>query len=246
MKSVNYLVEYAKGQVGRPYWMGTWGQIADAALLALNRTRLPAGYPIPGNPDFKTQFGQKVHDCNGLVYAASVCATPDSAPARYPDPYYPVNVLYEHCSEKGSVGVYTHIAKGELLFNASLGHVGICGGDGYVYHAVGHAYGVIKAPYRSTDWAFHGKFTEMYDYAEEVRKIEVKLPETIRKGCTGPAVKDWQALLLAEGYELPEYGIDGDFGDETDKATRKWQYDVKLEVDGIVGPLSWERRLNDI
>ena len=86
----------------------------------------------------------------------------------------------------------------------------------------------------------------MYEYNEEVRKIEIKLPEIIRKGCTGPAVKDWQALLLAEGYKLPEYGIDGDFGDETDKATRKWQYDVRLEVDGVVGPLSWERRLNDI
>lgn len=244
MKKADYLVEYAKGQVGRPYWMGTWGQIADAALLAMNRTRLPAGYPTPGNPDFTTQYGQKVHDCNGLVYAASVCATPDSAPARYPNPYYPVNVLYEHCSEKGPVELCTYIAKGELLFNKSLGHVGIYGGDGYVYHAVGHAYGVIKAAYRPSDWAYHGKFTEMYQYNDEGKKIEIMEPPTIRTGCTGPAVKDWQALLISAGYKLPRYGIDGDFGEETAKATRALQLEYDLVQDAIVGPATWKERLN--
>lgn len=246
MKKVDYLVEYAKAQVGRPYWMGTYGQRGDATLLAYKRSQYPKGYPTPGNPAFTSQYGYKVHDCNGLVYAASECDTPDSTPNKYPNPYYGVSTLYQHCSDKGYLTKETKLVKGELLFSNNLGHVGIYGGDGYVYHAAGHAYGVLKSQFNYTSWTHHGKFTEMYDYEGTDKKLTITQPPTIRKGSTGSAVKDWQALLLAEGYALPKYGIDGDFGSETDKATREWQKDVKIEVDGIVGPISWEVRLNEL
>ena len=87
MKSVSYLIEYAKAQVGRPYWCGTYGKIASQQLLDYKRNQYPEMYPNPGRPPFTSQFGQKVHDCNGLIYAASVCDTPDSVPNIYPNPY---------------------------------------------------------------------------------------------------------------------------------------------------------------
>jgi len=52
----------------------------------------------------------------------------------------------------------------------------------------------------------------------------------------GPAVRRWQEVLLALGYDLGELGANGDFGEVTDKATRDFQQKHGLKDDGIVGP----------
>jgi N-acetylmuramoyl-L-alanine amidase len=52
---------------------------------------------------------------------------------------------------------------------------------------------------------------------------------------TDPKVKDIQKKLLALGFKLPEYGADGDFGGETEKAVIAFQEKYKLTVDGIAG-----------
>ena len=52
-------------------------------------------------------------------------------------------------------------------------------------------------------------------------------------------------LLIEKGYKLPRYGVDGSFGDETEKAIKKFQSDHGLVVDGIVGKNTWSKLLND-
>ena len=49
------LAEYAKAQLGKPYWWGTFGQTASAALLTQKRTQYPSYYTAD---DFDSQFGQ--------------------------------------------------------------------------------------------------------------------------------------------------------------------------------------------
>jgi hypothetical protein len=56
---------------------------------------------------------------------------------------------------------------------------------------------------------------------------------------SGPAVEELQLRLLELGYPLPIYGADGWFGDETDSAVRAFQERNGLDVDGIVGPITW-------
>lgn len=243
MKSVNYLVEYAKAQVGRPYWCGTYGQIADAALLAYKRTQYPSMYPTPGSPAFVDQIGQKVHDCNGLVYAASVCDTPDSKPNGYPSPYYGVPKLYEHCIGKGQVDIFYSPETGSLLFRNNLGHVGIYGGDGYVYHAKGHKWGVVKEKYNYKEWTDYGKFTEMYDYPIQSQMI-IDTPEFLKTGSKGRNVIIWQQILLIAGEKLDKYGADGDFGSETKAATISFQKKCNIFADGVVRVESWQKGLN--
>lgn len=58
----------------------------------------------------------------------------------------------------------------------------------------------------------------------------------LRKGSTGPEVKSLQKKLLQIGYYLGSYGADGDYGDATVTAVRKFQKDNSLEVDGEAGP----------
>ena len=57
----------------------------------------------------------------------------------------------------------------------------------------------------------------------------------IRKGAKGAKVKELQENLIKLGYDLGSWGADGDFGNDTFEAVKKFQRDHKLEVDGIVG-----------
>jgi surface antigen len=57
----------------------------------------------------------------------------------------------------------------------------------------------------------------------------------LRRGSSGSAVKELQKNLIKLGYSCGYYGADGDFGEATEKAVRKFQADNKLVVDGIVG-----------
>lgn len=59
-------------------------------------------------------------------------------------------------------------------------------------------------------------------------------PEGLRRGDEGSAVKKMQeALLLWDAKCLPEYGADGDFGNETEKALKAYQKEAGLPVTGI-------------
>ena len=58
----------------------------------------------------------------------------------------------------------------------------------------------------------------------------------LRKGSAGPEVKSLQKKLLQIGYYLGSYGVDGDYGDATVTAVRKFQKDNSLAVDGEAGP----------
>ena len=77
----------------------------------------------------------------------------------------------------------------------------------------------------------------------EVVTVAVSLP-VLAKGDTGEAVKALQAVLIARGFSCGWWGADGDFGDGTDKAVRKFQERNGLEVDGIVGRETWRKLMN--
>jgi len=62
----------------------------------------------------------------------------------------------------------------------------------------------------------------------------------LRKGDKGNAVKEMQrALMTWNGFALPKWGMDGDFGNETRDWVKKFQREKKITVDGIVGPQTW-------
>ena len=62
-------------------------------------------------------------------------------------------------------------------------------------------------------------------------------PRMICKGMDGADVTVLQALLVARGYGVN--AVNGVFDDSTDKATRRFQSDSGLAVDGIAGPNTW-------
>ena len=68
---------------------------------------------------------------------------------------------------------------------------------------------------------------------------EVPKMDMLRQGSKGYQVKVLQLLLILNGCSCGAAGADGDFGVATDAAVRKFQQAKRLEIDGIVGPITW-------
>ena len=65
-----------------------------------------------------------------------------------------------------------------------------------------------------------------------------KIYEVLRKGYSGESVREMQEKLISLGYDLGKYGADGEFGNDTLKAVKKFQKDYGLDVDGEAGPMT--------
>lgn len=87
-----------------------------------------------------------------------------------------------------------------------------------------------------THWAIPKGIT---DTPPEPPKPDPDYRPTLRKGDKGEYVALAQAELLQKGYDLGKWGVDGDFGNATDKAVRAFQKDNGLTVDGIIGSKTW-------
>ncbi|MFE7278314.1 peptidoglycan-binding protein [Streptomyces sp. NPDC057623] len=63
---------------------------------------------------------------------------------------------------------------------------------------------------------------------------------TLRRGSQGEAVRKLQRLLNGHVPDLSSLAVDGDFGPATDARVREYQRRVEIDVDGIVGPQTWD------
>lgn len=68
--------------------------------------------------------------------------------------------------------------------------------------------------------------------------VDVELP-VLRKGNEGDSVKALQILLIGNDFSCGSAGADGDFGNGTLAAVKKYQRAKKLDDDGVVGKKTW-------
>ena len=57
----------------------------------------------------------------------------------------------------------------------------------------------------------------------------------VRNFTVGEFAKWVQERLIAKGYSLNEFGVDGRYGDESEKKVKEFQSNCDIDVDGIVG-----------
>lgn len=76
-----------------------------------------------------------------------------------------------------------------------------------------------------------------------IEACEVRLPY-LQKGDKNESVKALKALLIMRGYKGGFAASNPLFGSKTRKAVIKFQQAERLEVDGIVGPMTWNSLLN--
>lgn len=232
------LVEYAKAQLGKPYWYGTFGQAASKPLFNEKKGQYPSHY--------KWEYAgelEKVHDCGGLIKGYLWCDSPeDNTPKYNAAQDISANQLRDACTKSGDISSIPEVP-GVLVFKP--GHVGVYIGGGEVIEARGHSYGVVKTKLSERGWTRWG-YSHLLSYAEAAptkeKTITLSLP-VLKRGAKGDSVKAMQLLLLGYGFTMESYGADGSFGGATERALKGYQAAKDLEADGICGPKTWAKLL---
>ncbi len=154
MKTSNGLVQYAYAQMGKPYWYGTFGNTACYDLLQRKKAQYPAHYQDARMEQYKSEIGERVHDCVGLIKGYLWSDTPDSKPVYNSSQDVSANGMLLKCRERGRIYTLPEIP-GLLVFMP--GHVGIYVGGGRVIEARGFHYGVVETEVRDRPWESWGK-----------------------------------------------------------------------------------------
>ena len=154
IKTNKGLVEYATAQLGRPYWYGTFGNIATTDLLNMKTGQYPAHYQKARMDRYKKQLGERVHDCVGLIKGYLWSDSANSKPVYNSSQDVSANGMLLKCKERGRIYTLPEIP-GILVFMP--GHVGIYIGGGKVIEARGFNYGVVETDINSRPWENWGK-----------------------------------------------------------------------------------------
>ena len=213
-------------------WGGTWTQAKQNAASREMTVKYGSKW-----------IGHRVADCSGLFrWAYSELGESIAHGSN--------SIFDRYCSAKGTLknGKRTDgadLLPGTAVFTGDAkehGHIGLYIGNGKVIEAAGTRQGVIKSDVTDSKWTYWGELKAV-DYGYPVSSPStpptVEHP-TLRRGDKGDAVILLQSELIRLGYPLPKYGIDGDFGKETEMAVKQFQQDNRLTADGVVGPKTWK------
>lgn len=154
MKTNLGLVEYSKAQLGRPYWYGTFGNTATRDLLDMKTAQYPAHYQQARMYKYKSQLGERVHDCVGLIKGYLWSEGADAKPVYNSSQDVSANGMLLKCKERGRLYSLPEIP-GILVFMP--GHVGVYIGGGRVIEARGFNYGVVETDVKDRPWESWGK-----------------------------------------------------------------------------------------
>ena len=254
---------YQQYKEGAGYIMGSYGQNPKTGYLDLSVTKVKSAWKTDGY--FYTQYSgaqrtkalywrehsKRVFDCQGLIEGYYEIMTGISVNT------YARNNYATWCSPKGKGTIpVQYRVPGACVFwgetAGSIHHIGylykpvVSGkvdGDWYIIEARGVMYGVVMTKMSERKPNYWGWATKYFDYENSGSDTPVT-PDTsyptIRNGSENKYVTILQTELIELGYDLGRWGADGDFGDATELAVKKFQKDKGLDVDGIVGPKTWE------
>jgi hypothetical protein len=143
------LVEYCKAQLGKPYWYGTFGNKATQSLLTAKKSQYPAHYGDNRMAKYKSEIGQRVHDCVGLIKGYLWSETPTSTPKYNGSQDVSANGMIGKCKIWGYIDEIPEVP-GVLVW--SSGHIGVYVGNGKVIEARGFNYGVVTTDLDKRGW----------------------------------------------------------------------------------------------
>jgi peptidoglycan hydrolase-like protein with peptidoglycan-binding domain len=201
------LVAYAREQLHKPYWYGTYGSEASEELYKKKRKQYPSQYLWA----YAGETGVKVHDCIGLVKGYLWCKSPEDMKPKYNSAQdKSANGMRNLCTIKGDISTLPEVEGILVFFN---GHVGVYEGNGYVLEARGHNYGVVRTKLKARPWKWWG-YCPLITYLES----DVKQEE---KEYYKPTILEWQLAAIADGFVFHKYGADGEWGKECETIARK-------------------------
>ena len=230
--TAEHFVAWCQSMLGQPYWYGTCVFKCSQSLLNSKSKQYPSHYGSDRTARYKADIaaGKICADCVGACkgYAWNNGKKKTEVPDKS------ANGMFDWAKKKGaewgSIGTIPDIPGIAVRFD---GHVGYYVGNGYVIEWRGFNYGCVRTKLSGRKWT-HWYRLPWIDYGEGALIKDFKLGEReLRKGITGGDVKEMQTRLQELGYDLGKYGIDGDFGSDTQAAVMKYQQDNGIEATGV-------------
>ena len=214
--------------------------VTMAEAIALDDTH---GY------DQVDRWGNPNYDCSGLVIN---CLENAGIPAKQKGATYTgnmpevlPNIGFKNVIASVNLSTGSGMKRGDILLGN--GHTAFYCGNGKLVHASINEKGTTTGgkpgdqtgreicirSYYNKPWKY------VYRYTGEVSNAgTVSVRNYLQKGESGDAVKEMQKMLIGCGYSCGKSGVDGSFGEDTEKALFAFQEFYALEVDGKYGPAS--------
>ena len=249
------LVEYCK-QMYRAeyvYWYGTVGYKCSKPLYDRKKKQYPAHYTPSRESGYMRDIsnGSWCADCVGMIKSFFWSGGKIKTEGKYASNNCPdtsANGMIRLCSETGAIKTIPDIP-GLVVWKD--GHIGVYIGGGEVIEMNGFAKDCLWRKTSANNWSKWGKLpSTMIEYitgnsANKVTEYELG-SRTLRKDMEGPDVKKLQEILmkLFPGKVLTKYGADGEFGNETVAAVKKFQTVYGFTADGIYGTKTHKKMLD--
>jgi hypothetical protein len=233
------LAEYCEKvyKAGWVYWYGTYGQKCSTSLYKSKRNQYPAHYTDSRKSGYEKDIkaGKRCADCVGMIKSFFWTGGKFDTDPKYGTNHCPdksANGMIEYCSETGPIKTIPD-EPGLVVWKS--GHIGVYVGNGYTVEMKGFDYDCKRNKVTAGPWTKWGRLPKsMITYMDEPVAPAEPLPEGLSKGDEGSAVTKLQIMLLKWNPKcLPKYGVDGDFGSETEKAVKAFQTEDGLPVTGV-------------
>ncbi len=253
----------AAHEAGWVYWYGTCGYQCTKSLLNSKTNQYPSHYRSSRRPTYEKHIeeGRVAADCIGLMksYAWDKDGDIDTVGGKYGSNEHPdksTKQALADCTVKGDISTIPEIP-GLTVWTKEATHIAVYIGGGEVIELKGFSDDCQRNRLANRTFTTWGLYPYV-DYTPEqiaLAKAAAGMVQGIAKGDRGEAVEEIQTLLMAAGYDLGKYGVDGKFGSETLSAVRAFQHDVGLAPNGIVDdktldalrnhkkPMTFEERL---
>ena len=244
-------VEWLKSRVGDAYWYGTYYNDCTEDLLAKKAKQYPSHYGKSRMAQYSADIknSKKCGDCVGAAIKGAIWSELGKRKPVYGShgcPDKSADGMFAYCKEHGMArGGIDSMADVPGIAVRYAGHVGVYIGGGRVVEWRGFKYGCVETALKGRAWT-HWYKLPWVEYAEDAKGgesapgIDVGAlgSRILKHGRKGEDVRTLQGILMELGYKLPEYGTDGDYGEETTEAVRRLQADLRIGVDGHYGPIT--------
>ena len=193
-----------------------------------------------GTPDF---------DCSSLVITAwqTGAGVPvKTAGASYTGNMYNAFIAcgFKDVTSKINLANGSGLIRGDVLLNVSHHTAMYCGGGREVEASMDEHGGIGGSPGDQTGWEIQIQNYRNYPWTHVLRYKDAEEGSAtpakgyLEKGDKGDAVKEMQKMLICLGYSCGEAGVDGSFGNGSEKALKKFQKAAGIGVDGKYGSKS--------
>lgn len=165
------------------------------------------------------------------------------------------NSMFAYAKDKGMPwGTISTIPEIPGLAVTFSGHIGYYIGNGKVIEFKGFSYGCKETVLSAGKWT-HWYMLPFIDYGTDAdtdtpaqgsttEPIKYTLgSRLLKRGSKGDDVAHLQSILAGMGYDLGTYGekndgVDGSYGEKTEKAVKRFQSFAQIEVDGKYGSIT--------